>query len=75
MESLEHLADVFTKTTATSVTTGAIPNVASYPRVKMYAPGPRYPTHPTRLHNSTTPVPALVVEYPKANEYKTLESS
>ena len=75
MEALEQLTNFFTTATETTMATGSISTDASYTRVKRDAPGPSVPNIPPRVKNSPTPVPALVVEYPKANEYKTLESS
>ena len=60
MEALDNLAEIFTMTTATTMATGAIPTSAESPRMHRYAPGTRVPTHPPRVHNSTTLLPALV---------------
>ena len=74
MEALGQLVEVFTIMTSTTIATGSIPTNASYPRVHRNESGPWAPTHPPRLKNILPPVPALVVEYPQANEKNTPEA-
>ena len=63
IEALEKLAGVFAISSATTMAAGDIPTSAAYPRLNRYAPVPRVLDLPPRVHNSPTPVPALVVEY------------
>ena len=54
--------------------TVAMRNVAASPRVHRGARGRKATNRPVRVLKSPTPVPALVLEYPQATEYKTPEA-
>ena len=71
MEALEQLAEIFTRTTATTTTTGFIPTDTASPREQRDAPVPRVPNRSTRVQISPTTVLALVVEHPQATENST----